>query len=244
MKCLLIEDDAEIATMVRQGLNLLRYEVECASEGKSALELVAKKNYDIIVTDLLIPGVQGQDIIRHLRSVKNEVPVLVISALNETGDRIKILSLGADDYLPKPFSIVELQLRVGNLIRRSHRTNEQVEIEVQGVKLNRLRREATRDGKILDLQDREYRLLELFMSYPDRIITKRTMLSYIWGYDFDPNTNIVDVLVCRLRSKVDKDFAHRMIYTIRGVGYIFRTASSCSLEPVSAKDSVNVRPYF
>ncbi|WP_374035803.1 response regulator transcription factor [Bdellovibrio bacteriovorus] len=241
MKCLLIEDDKEIAGHIIESLVSICYDVKYVDDGSKGLQAALVDRYDIIVLDMMMPGMMGADLIQALRKNNISTPVLVVSALGATSDRVEGLSRGADDYLPKPFSTLELQIRVRNLVKRSSQA-EEIEIRCQGLHLNRIRREVSREGKIIDLQDREYRMVELLMSHPDKIVNKQLILSHIWGYHFDPHTNIVDVLMCRVRAKLDKGFNQRMIYTVRGVGYTLRTSSR--LSGVSSSEGRFTSSYF
>lgn len=224
MRCLVVEDDNEIATIVKQGLGELEGEVEVESNGRRAYERALTNNYDIIVLDLMLPEMDGYTFAKSLREKEVQTPILILSALRELDDRLKGLSMGGDDYLTKPFAMAELQIRVKNLLKRAQKTSEVTQLVFQDLKLNRLNREVVRAGRKLDLQEREFVLLDLFMSNPNKIIGKQTILKEVWSYDFDPQTNVVDVLVCRLRNKLEKDFPTRLIYTVRGVGYVLKSS--------------------
>ena len=223
MKCLVVEDDSEIASLVKQGLNDMGGEVEVISNGRDAFERAKTSEYDIIVLDLMLPGMDGFSFVEGLRASGNGTSLLILSALRELEDRLRGLQLGGDDYMTKPFALAELQLRVQNLLKRTNRPAEATTLTFSDVKLNRISREVTRSGKRLDLQEREFMLLDLFMSNPNKIIGKSMILKHVWNYDFDPQTNVVDVLVCRLRNKIEKDFPSRLIYTVRGVGYVLKS---------------------
>lgn len=223
MRCLIVEDDIEIARLVQQGLQELNAEVDMESNGRRALEKVMTGYYDVIVLDLMLPEMDGYTFAKTLREKDINTPILILSALRELDDRLKGLSMGADDYLTKPFAMAELQIRVKNLLKRSQKISEVTQLVFQDLKLNRLNRDVVRAGKKLDLQEREFVLLDLFMSNPNKIIGKQTILKEVWNYDFDPQTNVVDVLVCRLRNKLEKEFPSRLIYTVRGVGYVLKS---------------------
>ena len=223
MKCLIVEDDIEIANLVKQGLAELQGDVTIETNGRRAYERAISDHFDMIVLDLMLPEMDGYTFAKSLREKEIQTPILILSALRELDDRLKGLSMGGDDYLTKPFAMAELQIRVKNLIKRAQKTSEATQLVFQDLKLNRLNREVVRSNRRLDLQEREFVLLDLFMSNPNKIIGKQTILKEVWNYDFDPQTNVVDVLVCRLRNKVEKDFPSRLIYTVRGVGYVLKT---------------------
>lgn len=224
MRCLIVEDDSEISSIVKQGLKDLQAEVDVESNGRRAYEAALVNNYDVIVLDLMLPEMDGYAIVKNLREKEVNTPILILSALRELDDRLKGLTMGGDDYLTKPFAMAELQLRVKNLLKRAQKASEATQLIFQDLKLNRLNRDVVRAGKKLDLQEREFVLLDLFMSNPNKIIGKQTILKEVWNYDFDPQTNVVDVLVCRLRNKLEKDFPSRLVYTVRGVGYVLKSA--------------------
>lgn len=223
MKCLIVEDDVEIANLVKQGLGELHSDVVIESNGRRAFERAMSDKFDMIVLDLMLPEMDGYTFAKSLREKEVQTPILILSALRELDDRLKGLSMGGDDYLTKPFAMAELQIRVKNLLRRAQKTSEATQLVFQDLKLNRLNREVVRSNRRLDLQEREFVLLDLFMSNPNKIIGKQTILKEVWNYDFDPQTNVVDVLVCRLRNKIEKDFPTRLIYTVRGVGYVLKS---------------------
>jgi len=223
MKCLIVEDDYEIANLVREGLGELHSDVVIEPNGRRAFERAMSDKFDMIVLDLMLPEMDGYTFAKSLREKEVQTPILILSALRELDDRLKGLSMGGDDYLTKPFAMAELQIRVKNLLKRAQKTSEATQLVFQDLKLNRLNREVVRSSRRLDLQEREFALLDLFMSNPNKIIGKQTILKEVWNYDFDPQTNVVDVLVCRLRNKVEKDFPTRLIFTVRGVGYVLKT---------------------
>jgi two-component system OmpR family response regulator len=225
MKFLVIEDEKEISQFVKSGLVDLGADVEIYEDGQVALSQVQRDHYDAIVLDLQLPGsVDGFQFVESLRKSGNNTPVLILSSLKELEDRLRGLKLGGDDYLTKPFAMAELQLRVQNLIKRVPKASEATSLNFADVSLNRLTREVLRAGKKIDLQEREFLLLEMLMGNPNKIISKSLILKQVWNYDFDPQTNVVDVLVCRLRNKLEKDFPTRLIFTVRGVGYVMKSA--------------------
>ncbi len=225
IKCLVVEDDPEIAAIVREGLRELGGEVDIESNGRRGLEKALANSYDIIILDMMIPEMDGFTFLENLRAKGVTTSTLILSALRELDDRLRGLQLGGDDYMTKPFAMAELQVRVQNLLRRAMKTSEVTQLSFADIKLNRLTRDVARSGRKLDLQEREFILLDLFMSNPNKIIGKSMILKHVWNYDFDPQTNIVDVLVCRLRNKLEKDFPTRLIYTVRGVGYVLKSST-------------------
>jgi two-component system OmpR family response regulator len=223
MKCLVIEDDREIASLVRTGLQELGGEVDVEYSGKAAFDRACQNPYDIIILDMMLPEMDGFNLLEGLRAKGIQTSTLILSALRELDDRVRGLQMGGDDYITKPFAMAELQVRVKNLLKRSQRTSEVTQLQYGDLKMNRISREVVRDGVPIDLQEREFLLLDLFMSNPNKIIGKSLILKHVWNYEFDPQTNIVDVLVCRLRNKLEKDFSSRLIYTVRGVGYVLKS---------------------
>ncbi len=222
MRLLLLEDEQKVAEFVQKGLEEAGFVVERVERGEDALSLALTENFDVAILDVMVPGVDGLTVIRKLRETRNRLPVLVLSAKHTLEDRVAGLEQGADDYLVKPFSFTELLVRVQALIRRSSQSAEPTSLSFADVEMNLLSREVTRSGHNLALQPREFSLLEYFLRHPGRVLSKTFILEHVWGYDFDPQTNVVDVLVSRLRSKVDKDFDTKLIHTLRGVGYVLK----------------------
>lgn len=224
MRVLVIEDDSKIASFVINGLKQHGFAVDHASDGERGLALAGTLSYDALVLDLMLPKLDGLAVLRQLRAEKILTPVLILSAKATVDDRVKGLQAGGDDYLPKPFAFSELLARVQALIRRATHTAEPTKLAAGDLTLDLLTREVTRGGKPIDLQAREFALLELLLRHPGRVVTKTMTLEHLWDYSFDPQTNVVDVLVHRLRTKVDKDFPVKLIQTIRGVGYVLKPA--------------------
>lgn len=222
MRVLVVEDDPKIASFLVKGFQETGFAVDHFASGEDALIHAREMNYDVAIVDLMLPGLDGLSLIQQLRAAKNETPVIVLSAKRAVDDRVQCLQAGADDYVGKPFAFSELLARVQALLRRARGTSEPARIEAGGILLDRLTREVTREGEKIDLQPREFSLLELLMRSPGKALSKTFLLERLWDYSFDPQTNIVDVLVCRLRNKVDKDFQKKLIHTQRGVGYVFR----------------------
>jgi two-component system, OmpR family, response regulator len=216
-----IEDDRKIASFIAKGLKEEGFAVDVERDGTEGLYLGLHGVFDGAVVDIMLPGMDGLAIIEQWRRKKVNTPVLILSAKRSVDDRIKGLRAGGDDYLTKPFAFSELLARMQALIRRATRTTEPTSLTVGGVVLDLLTRQATREGKPLDLQARELALLEYLMRNAGRIVSKTSILEHVYEYSFDPQTNVVDVLVHRLRSKVDKGFEHKLIRTARGMGYAF-----------------------
>ena len=222
MRILVVEDDKKIASFVVNGLKQSGFAVDHAADGEDALFRVQTIAYDAAVVDLMLPKLDGLNLIQRLRAEGIRIPVLILSAKASVDDRVRGLQAGGDDYLTKPFAFSELLARVQALIRRATQTPEPTRLVVGDLSLDLLSREVQRGGEKIELQPREFALLEYLMRHANRPVTKTMILEHIFDYSFDPQTNVVDVLVHRLRGKVDKDKA--MIHTIRGVGYVLRPA--------------------
>lgn len=221
MRILIIEDDTDVATFIKGGLEQAGYSVDQADNGKAGLFLATTEVYDGIVVDRMLPGVDGLTIVRTLRASNIATPVLILSALGEVDDRVAGLKAGGDDYLVKPFSFIELQARIEALQRRSRGINdkEATTLVVGNLKMDLLRRVVSRDGQGIELQPREFQLLEHLMRHAGQVVTRTMLLEAVWGYHFDPQTNVIDVHMSRLRSKIDRDFEHSLLHTVRGSGY-------------------------
>jgi two-component system OmpR family response regulator len=222
MRILVVEDDKKIASFVVNGLKQSGYAVDHAADGEEAQVRAETVEYDALIVDLMLPRLDGLTLIQQLRSAGFRAPVLILSAKASVDDRVRGLQAGGDDYLTKPFAFSELLARIQALIRRATQTPEPTRLAVGDLTLDLLSREVKRNGESIELQPREFALLEYFMRHANRPVTKTMILEHIFDYSFDPQTNVVDVLVHRLRSKVDKE--HAMIHTIRGVGYVLRPA--------------------
>jgi two-component system OmpR family response regulator len=224
MHVVLIEDDEKIGAFVSQGLKEEGHVVSWARTGDEGLVLASDAGTDFVIADLMLPGRDGLSIVRALREKKSVVPIIILSARADVDDRVRGLGAGADDYLTKPFSFAELVARIGALTRRaSPRSESKTRLEFHDLSLDVVTRRAQRAGQAIDLQTKEFVLLEYFMRNADRVLSKTMILQHVWDYHFDPQTNVVDVLVSRLRSKIDRDFPHKLIHTIRGVGYVLRS---------------------
>lgn len=224
MRVLVIEDDSKIASFVVNGLKQNGFAVDHAADGEKGLALAGAVTYDAAVLDIMLPKLDGLSLLRQLRQDKIHTPVLILSAKASVDDRVKGLQAGGDDYLTKPFAFSELLARVQALIRRATHTAEPTKLSAGDLAMDLLTREVARGGQKIELQAREFALLELLLRHPGRVVTKTMILEHLWDYSFDPQTNVVDVLVHRLRAKVDKDFSVKLIQTIRGVGYVVKSA--------------------
>lgn len=225
MRILLVEDDKKISSYLEKGLKESGYAVDAAFDGEEGLVFLQSYRYDLVILDVMLPKLDGLKLVEKLRSLGHRMPVLMLSAKRSVDDRVKGLQLGGDDYLTKPFSFTELLARVQALLRRaSPQTQSTQPTQLHGgdILFDLLARKVTRSGQTIDLQAKELSLLEYFLRNPGRVLTKTQILENVWNYQFDPQTNVVDVLVFRLRTKVDKDFDKKVIQTIRGVGYVFQ----------------------
>jgi heavy metal response regulator len=219
---LLIEDDDTIADFVARGLREAGFAVDRAADGAEGLDAALAQTYDVAVVDVMLPRRDGLSVIEELRRRGVITPVLILSAKRSVDDRVRGLQAGGDDYLTKPFAFAELLARVQALVRRASRTPEPTTLTVEDLVLDLLSRRVTRAGTVVDLRPREFALLEYLMRNAGKVISKTMILSHVWEYNFDPQTNIVDVLVSRLRDKVDRAFDRKLIHTVRGVGYVLR----------------------
>jgi two-component system, OmpR family, response regulator len=224
LRLLVVEDDPAIASFLVKGLKEAGFAVDHAASGGAALEMASSTAYDLAVIDLMLPGLDGLSLIEELRRRRIAVPVIILSAKRSVDDRVRGLQAGGDDYLTKPFAFEELLARVQALIRRATGAAEPTRLVVGDLVLDLVSRKVERGGRALDLRPREYALLEYLMRNPGRVVSKAMILSHVFDYSFDPRTNVVDVLVHRLRERVDKEFATPMIHTVRGMGYVLRPA--------------------
>ena len=218
MRILVAEDDQVIADFVSHGLREAGYAVDVATTGPDALKKALEGGYDAAVMDVMLPGLDGLSVIEQLRAKRQQTPVLILSARHTVDDRVKGLQAGGDDYLTKPFAFAELLARLQALLRRSAGTTEPTRLVVGDLTLDLLSRRVERGGRAIELRPREFALLEYLMRHPGRVLSKTMILSHVWGYSFDPGTNVVDVLVSRLRDQVDEGFPTKMIHTVRGPG--------------------------
>lgn len=225
MRVLLIEDDLMIAAFVSKGLKEAGFVVEQASDGKSGLQMALNASYDAAVIDVMLPGLDGLAVIDQLRQRRIKLPVIILSAKRSVDERVEGLQAGSDDYLTKPFAFSELLARIQALIRRAHDTPEPTGITVADLSIDLLRRAVTRAGKKIDLQPREFCLLEYLARNAGRVVSKTMIMEHVWEYNFDPHTNVVESRICRLRDKIDKGFGRPLIHTVRGMGYVLRENS-------------------
>ena len=224
MRILVVEDDRKIASFITMGLKQAGFAVDRAANAEDALDLMQTEPYDVAVVDIMLPGMDGLAMIEALRRNKMLTPVLIVSAKRSVDDRVKGLQRGGDDYLTKPFAFSELLARVQALIRRATAATEPTRLTVGDLVVDLLTREVTRAKRSLTLQPREFALLEFLMRNAGRPVSKTMILEHVWGYGFDPQTNVVDVLVSRLRQKVDREFAPKLLHTLRGVGYVLKAS--------------------
>jgi DNA-binding response OmpR family regulator len=221
MRVLVVEDEKKTASFIRKALQAEGFAVDVCHDGPNALAAAGSTPFDVLVLDIMLPGRDGLSILRQLRERKNTTPVLLLSARGEVNERVEGLNTGADDYLPKPFELVELVARVRALTRRSGE-NKSTVLRVANLTLDTVRHQAERAGVKIELTAREYRLLEFLMRSADRLCGRMMILEKVWDYDFDPGTNLVDVYIKRLREKVDADFNPKLLHTVRGTGYVLR----------------------
>jgi two-component system OmpR family response regulator len=220
MHALIIEDDRAIADFVARGLREAGFAVDVAGDGEEGLEAALEQNPDVAIVDLMLPRRDGLSVIDELRRRGRSTPVLILSARRSVDDRVRGLQAGGDDYLTKPFAFAELLARVQALVRRASRAPEPTTLTVEDLALDLLTRKVTRGGVPLDLRPREFALLEYLMRNAGKVVSKTMILSHVWEYNFDPQTNIVDVLVSRLRDRIDRSFDKKLLRTVRGVGYV------------------------
>jgi two-component system, OmpR family, response regulator len=221
MRVLIVEDDLTIAGFLMKGFKEAGFAVDHAADGETGLHLATTEPYDVAIVDLMLPRLDGLSLIQRMREKKIRTPVIILSAKHSVDDRVKGLQTGGDDYLTKPFAFSELLARVQALIRRATGVTDSNRLAVGDLTLDLITRKVTRAGReIEELRPREFALLEYLMRNAGRVVSKTMILSHVWNYSFDPRTNVVDVLVFRLREKIDKDFDRKMLQTIRGIGYV------------------------
>jgi len=222
VRALLVEDDKVLADFVGGGLREAGFVVDHEADGQAGLQAALHRPYDVLVIDLMLPGRDGLSMIDELRRRRVTTPVLILSARRSVDDRVRGLQAGGDDYLTKPFAFPELLARVQALVRRSTQAPPMTTLTVEDLELDLLTRRVIRAGHEIELRPREYTLLEYLMRNAGRVVSKTMILSHVWGYQFDPQTNVVDVLVSRLREKIDRPFDRPLLQTVRGVGYVLR----------------------
>ena len=224
MRVLLVEDDHTIAAFVAKGLKEAGFTVDHATDGVTGLGLARQGPHDVAIVDLMLPGLDGLSVIESMRRDGIRTPVLILSARQSVDDRVRGLTVGGDDYLTKPFAFPELLARVHALIRRATGAPLATQLTAGDLTLDLVSRRAVRAGREIELRPREFALLEYLMRNAGRVVSKTMILSHVWDYSFDPQTNVVDVLVFRLREKVDKGFPTKLIHTVRGAGYVLKVA--------------------
>jgi two-component system, OmpR family, response regulator len=222
MRVLLIEDDRDAATWLLRGLKESGHLVDHAADGEQGLALAREGVHDVLIVDRMLPKLDGLSVIRSLRADGSSTPVLILSALSDVDERVRGLRAGGDDYLAKPYSFAELLARVEGLSRRSSNAAPETRLKACDLELDLLTRDVTRAGKDIPLQPREFKLLEYLMRHAGHIVTRTMLLENVWDYHFDPQTNVIDVHVSRLRSKIDKGFDEPILQTVRGAGYMIR----------------------
>ncbi len=222
MRLLLVEDDEKIASFVKKGFKAEGFAVDHAADGMVGLDWALSEPYDAAVVDIMLPGLDGLSLIGRMRREKAMTPVIILSAKSSIDDRVKGLQTGGDDYLSKPFAFSELLARVQALIRRASGAKEPTRLSCGDLSIDMLTRDVRRGGVKIDLQPLEYSLLEYLMRNAGRVVSKTMIMEHVWDYHFDPQTNVVEARICRLRDKVDKGFEDKLIHTVRGVGYALR----------------------
>ncbi len=218
MRILVIEDEPKVASFVQRGLVAERYAVDVAEDGQAGLDLATTYNYDLVILDLMLPKIDGSDVLRRLRARNANVPVLILTARDELSEKVNHFEAGADDYLTKPFAFAELLVRVKALLRRGAVSRAST-VRIGDLQLDRLTQQVKRGGKRVDLTSKEYALLEYLAVNPGRVLSRNMIIEHVWDQSFDGFTNIVDVYVRHLRSKIDEGFEQKLIKTVRGVGY-------------------------
>jgi len=222
MRILLVEDDAKIASFVEQGLRSVGYAIDHISDGETGLRMALDESYDLAIVDIMLPRLDGLSLIAELRKNKRMTPVIILSAKDSVDDRVRGLQSGSDDYMTKPFAFSELLARVQALMRRAGGISEPTQLNVGDLCVNLLTREVTREGKRIELQPLEFSLLEYLMRNHGRVVSKTMIMEHVWDYNFDPQTNVVEARISRLRDKIDRPFSHKLVHTIRGAGYVLR----------------------
>ena len=225
MRILVVEDDKKIASFVKKGLEAAGFTVDHALDGEEGLHLALTESYDAAIVDLMLPKLDGLTLIENIRKERINTPIIILSAKGSIDDRVRGLQTGSDDYLTKPFAFSELLARVQALIRRSTGTSEPTTLSLADLSMDLLTREVYRAEKKMELQPREFSLLEYLMRNAGKVVSKTMIMEHVWDYHFDPQTNVVEARVSRLRDKIDKGFGDKLIHTVRGVGYVLKEES-------------------
>jgi two-component system OmpR family response regulator len=222
MRLLLIEDDQKIASFIIKGMQAAGYAVDHCVDGEQGLDMAASEPYDAAIVDIMLPKKDGLSVIQELRRDRVNFPIIILSAKDSIDDRVRGLQTGSDDYLTKPFAFSELLARVQALIRRNSGAAEPTRLHVEDLSMDLLTRDVSRQGQKIELQPREFALLEYLMRNQGKVVSKTMIMEHVWDYHFDPQTNVVEARICRLRDKVEKGFDQKLIHTVRGVGYVLR----------------------
>jgi len=220
MNILLVEDDERTASFIIKGLKQAGFSVNHSSNGEDGLHFARTEKYDLMIVDIMLPKLDGLSLISRMRHKKITTPVIILSAKNSVDDRVKGLQSGGDDYLVKPFAFSELLARIQAMIRRTTGNNETTTLEIADLSLNVLRRKVFKQGKEIILQPGEFLLLEYLMRNTGKVVSKTMIIEHVWDYNFDPETNVIEARICRLRDKIDKPFSKKLLHTIRGFGYV------------------------
>ncbi|MHA1188992.1 MAG: winged helix-turn-helix domain-containing protein [Alphaproteobacteria bacterium] len=223
MRILIIEDDAEAANFLKKALTEAGHVADLAADGDTGYTMASGADYDVLVVDRMLPRRDGLSVIASLRAESNTTPVLILSALGQVDDRVKGLRSGGDDYLPKPYAFSELLARIEVLARRNQPQEAETHYRIGDLEMDRLARTVSRKGDAITLQPREFRLLEYLMKHSGMVVTRTMLLENVWDYHFDPQTNVIDVHISRLRAKIDKGYETALLHTVRGAGYVMRT---------------------
>jgi heavy metal response regulator len=221
MRILVVEDEKKVARFIQQGLEEERYAVDVAQDGERGAILAETQQYDLIVVDVMLPGINGFELTRRLRAARVSTPILMLTAKATTEDKVEGLDSGADDYLTKPFAFAELLARVRSLLRRGS-LEKSTTLTVADLELDTVTHRAKRGHRVIDLTAKEYALLEYFLRNKDRVLSRTIISEHIWDYNFDTGTNLIDVYISHLRNKIDSGFVRKLIHTVRGVGYVMR----------------------
>ena len=224
MRLLLVEDDVKIASFIIKGFKAAGFAVDYAADGENGLAMAVTEPYDAAIVDIMLPKMDGLTLIQRLRRERVGTPVIILSAKGAIDDRVRGLQTGGDDYLTKPFAFSELLARVQALIRRAGGLSEPTRLTAADLSLDLIRREVVRAGRKIDLQPLEFSLLEYLLRNAGRVVSKTMIMEHVWDYNFDPQTNVVEARICRLRDKIDKGFDAKLIHTVRGVGYVLKDA--------------------
>jgi two-component system OmpR family response regulator len=222
MRILIVEDDTTVTSFLTRRLGDDGHEVDHAADGREGLRLALANNHEILIIDRMLPGLDGLKVIQSIRENGNNTPVLILSALGEVDDKVHGLKVGGDDYLVKPFAYSELVARVESLVRRFSSRDEKISLKVADLKINLLSREVSRSDQKINLKPKEFLLLEYLARHAGQTLTRTMLLEAVWDYHFDPQTNVIDVHISRLRQKIDRGFSQPLIHTIRGKGYVLR----------------------